>query len=216
MPFSMRPQAHEIIRTWAFYTIAKSMLHDNTIPWKSICISGWVVDSNKQKVSKSAGNATETPLDLIEKFGADGVRYWSATSKLGSDTIYDETQFKIGKRLATKILNASKLILDSKSGTTSTPIVSISSIITNKLDIALLSRLRTHVKETQKQMEQNDFSKALRETESFFWSYFTDNYLGPSSSSFYCNQPNELFQKWPSIVNKRAKAIRSPLQLDLP
>ncbi|MGY8738427.1 MAG: class I tRNA ligase family protein, partial [bacterium] len=97
-PADMRPQAHDIIRTWAFYTIAKAMLHEDKVPWHNALISGWILDPDRKKMSKSKGNVT-TPLPLIEKYTADAARYWAASARLGSDTAFDENIFKIGKRL---------------------------------------------------------------------------------------------------------------------
>ncbi len=106
-PFDLRPQAHEIIRVWAFGTIVKSMYHENSIPWKNLMISGWCLASDKTKMSKSKGNVI-TPQELILDKGSDAVRYWASTSKLGADTAYSEDAFKIGKRLITKLWNAAK------------------------------------------------------------------------------------------------------------
>ncbi len=106
-PADLRPQAHEIIRTWAFYTIVKAALHQNSIPWKNLMISGWCLASDKTKMSKSKGNVV-TPTALIEEKGSDIVRYWASTSHLGADTAYSEEVFKIGQKLVTKLFNAAK------------------------------------------------------------------------------------------------------------
>jgi len=106
-PADLRPQAHEIIRTWAFYTIVKSALHQNSIPWKNLMISGWCLAADKTKMSKSKGNVV-TPTSLIEEKGSDIVRYWASTSHLGADTAYSEEVFKIGQKLITKFFNAAK------------------------------------------------------------------------------------------------------------
>ncbi|HYM00466.1 MAG TPA: valine--tRNA ligase, partial [Blastocatellia bacterium] len=113
-PTDVRPQSHEIIRTWAFYTIAKSMLHESVIPWKHALISGWILDPDRKKMSKSKGNVL-TPMHLIDEYGADAVRYWSSNAKLGADTIFDDNVIKIGRRLVTKIFNASKFVLSQSS-----------------------------------------------------------------------------------------------------
>jgi valyl-tRNA synthetase len=109
-PADVRPQSHEIIRTWAFYTIAKAMLHEDTVPWHHATISGWVLDPDRKKMAKSQGNVV-VPMPLVETYTADGVRYWAASARLGTDTAADEKVFKIGKRLATKIFNAGKFVL---------------------------------------------------------------------------------------------------------
>ena len=109
-PADLRPQAHDIIRTWAFYTIAKAMLHEDTVPWHHAAISGFVLDPDRKKMSKSKGNVV-TPMPLIEQYGADAVRYWAGSARLGVDTAIDEKVFKVGKRLATKLFNAGKFVL---------------------------------------------------------------------------------------------------------
>ena len=110
IPYSLRPQAHDIIRTWAFYTIVKSMLHENQIPWKDIVISGFVTLEG-QKMSKSKGNIVE-PQEIIEKYGADAIRYWAASSKLGEDFDYQEKDVLTGVKFATKILNATNFVFN--------------------------------------------------------------------------------------------------------
>src|SRR5581483_2202490 len=94
-PMDVRPQSHEIIRTWAFYTIAKAFLHERVIPWKNIMISGWVLDPERKKMSKSKGNVT-TPQGLIQTYSADAIRYWAGKASLGTDSIFDESILKIG------------------------------------------------------------------------------------------------------------------------
>ena len=109
-PAELRPQSHEIIRTWAFYTIAKALLHENSVPWHHVAISGWILDPDRKKMSKSLGNVV-TPMPIIEQFGADTVRYWAGSARLGVDTAFDENVLRVGKRLATKLWNASKFVL---------------------------------------------------------------------------------------------------------
>ncbi|MBY0358686.1 MAG: valine--tRNA ligase [Candidatus Obscuribacterales bacterium] len=166
-PMDLRPQSHEIIRTWAFYTIAKALLHENTIPWKKVAISGWVLDPDRKKMSKSKGNVL-TPMHLLDQYGSDAVRYWSASAKLGTDTAFDENILKIGKRLATKIFNASKFVL-SQSGQVEP--------VTFELDRAFLHMLEQTVQRITQQFEDMDYSSALGEAERFFWNYFTDTYI---------------------------------------
>src|SRR5262249_49981758 len=106
-PADLRPQSHEIIRTWAFYTIAKAFLHSASVPWHHIAISGWILDPDRKKMSKSKGNVV-TPEALLDENSSDAVRYWAARARLGVDTAFDAKLFAIGKRLATKIFNASR------------------------------------------------------------------------------------------------------------
>ena len=108
-PMDLRPQAHEIIRTWAFYTILKAHLHQNTLPWKNIMVSGWCLAEDQSKMSKSKGNVL-VPEKLLEQYGSDVIRYWSANSKLGADTAYSEDVMKNGKRLVNKLWNAAKFV----------------------------------------------------------------------------------------------------------
>ncbi|MCZ6623677.1 MAG: valine--tRNA ligase [Deltaproteobacteria bacterium] len=166
-PMDIRPQSHEIIRTWAFYTIAKAMLHEESIPWKHIVISGWVLDPDRKKMSKSKGNVI-TPIHLLDEYTADGVRYWAASARLGTDTTFDEKVLKVGRRLVTKIFNAGKFVL-SQTGEVRT--------ITQELDRAFIAKLHELVLDTTRAFERFDYAGALQQTERFFWTHFTDTYL---------------------------------------
>jgi len=166
-PADVRPQGHDIIRTWAFYTIAKALLHEDSVPWHNAMISGWILDPDRKKMSKSKGNVM-TPLPLLEKYTADGGRYWAASARLGSDTAFDEKVWKIGKRLVTKIFNAGKFVL-SQPGELHP--------ITCELDRAFVAKLRTLAETCGDHFETYDYAHALMETESFFWTRFTDTYL---------------------------------------
>jgi valyl-tRNA synthetase len=110
LPMDLRPQAHEIIRTWLFYTLLRSHVRDGTLPWRHVAISGWVLDPDRKKMSKSAGNVV-TPMDSLRQHGSDAVRYWAASGRLGVDLAFDPAQLKVGRRLAIKILNASRFVL---------------------------------------------------------------------------------------------------------
>ncbi len=166
-PADLRPQAHEIIRTWAFYTIAKSMLHEDQVPWHHVAISGWILDPDRKKMSKSKGNVV-TPMGLLEQYSSDAVRYWAASARLGVDTALDEKVFKVGRRLVTKIFNASKFVLGQSAEVHP---------ISNEIDRAFLAELGQLIKRTSADFEGMEYAKALQETESFFWSRFTDTYL---------------------------------------
>jgi valyl-tRNA synthetase len=166
-PMDIRPQGHDIIRTWAFYTIAKAMLHHESVPWHNIILSGWVLDPDRKKMSKSKGNVV-TPVDTLDRFGADSVRYWSASFRLGVDAAHDEAIFKIGGKLVTKIYNAGKFVLAQTAD---------EGPITNELDRAFIAELKEVVRIAAEAFERFEFSVALQETEKFFWGTFTDNYI---------------------------------------
>jgi valyl-tRNA synthetase len=166
-PADVRPQAHDIIRTWAFYTIAKALLHEDRVPWHHVALSGWVLDPDRKKMSKSKGNVV-TPLPLLEQYTADGVRYWAGSARLGVDTAIDEKVFKVGKRLVTKLFNAGKFLLQQEG---------IEHPVSEELDRAFLAKLRTLVEKSTESFEAFNHAQVLQDTEQFFWSQFTDAYL---------------------------------------
>ncbi len=166
-PADIRPQSHEIIRTWAFYTIVKAWLHERTIPWHHVVVSGWILDPDRKKMSKSKGNVV-TPMHLLDEYTSDGVRYWAAGARLGMDTAFDEKVLKIGKRLVTKIYNAGKFVL-SQAGPRAA--------IDVELDRAFVARLRDLVTRVTASFDAFDYAHALQDAEAFFWHDFTDTYL---------------------------------------
>ncbi|HNR32573.1 MAG TPA: class I tRNA ligase family protein, partial [Candidatus Hydrogenedentes bacterium] len=173
-PMDIRPQSHEIIRTWAFYTIVKAYLHDRKIPWRNVVVSGWILDPDRKKMSKSHGNVI-TPEPLIDQFGADGVRYWAARARLGVDTAYDEQVFKVGKKLCTKLFNASKFVLMRLDGVD--PATLGPDAVTAPADRALVAELRPLLRRTTAAFDGFDYAQALSLIEEFFWQTFCDNYL---------------------------------------
>jgi valyl-tRNA synthetase len=169
-PMDLRPQGGEIIRTWLFATVLRSHFEHGTLPWRDAMINGWVLDPDRKKMSKSKGNVV-TPIDYFEQFGSDAVRYWAQSGRPGVDTAFDEGQIKIGRRLAIKILNASKFALGVR-GEASTESFSVSCA----LDRSLLASLAELVEEVTKAFEDYDYARALELTERFFWG-FCDDYL---------------------------------------
>jgi valyl-tRNA synthetase len=166
-PMDVRPQAHDIIRTWLFSTVLRSHLAFDTLPWVHAAISGWVLDPDRKKMSKSKGNVV-TPMGLLEEHGADGVRYWAASARPGTDTAFDPAQMKVGRRLAIKLLNASKFVL-----ARSEP----RGAIHHPIDVGLLTSLAPLVREATERLEKDyDYAWVLQKTEAFFWD-FCDNYL---------------------------------------
>jgi valyl-tRNA synthetase len=181
-PNDLRPQAHEIIRTWTFVTITRSYLEDGSIPWYHAAISGFIVDPDRKKMSKSKGNVV-LPTDVLDEFGSDAVRYWSASGRLGVDTTTDPNVFREGKRLVTKIRNAARLVRGYE-GEPGEP--------THPLDRGLIARLRKLVEEATGEWESWDHARALDLTETWFWSDFTDNYLELSKTRAYAGDPSAL------------------------
>jgi valyl-tRNA synthetase len=174
-PMDLRPQAHEIIRTWLFYTVLKTHLEHDSLPWTDAAISGYVLDPDRKKMSKSKGNVV-TPMEPLEQHGSDAVRYWAASAKLGIDPTFDERQIKIGRRLAIKILNASRFALSSLEGSEGE--------IGDPLDRSMLKRLSDVVEEATGAFEDYEHTRALDATERFFWG-FTDDYLELVKSRAY-------------------------------
>ncbi len=167
-PMDMRPQGHDIIRTWLFATMVRSHHEHSGVPWRNASLSGWVLDPDRKKMSKSKGNVV-TPIGLLEQYGTDGVRYWAASGRPGVDTAVDEGQMKVGRKLALKILNVTKFVLgfgEPDSGAAATA----------PLDQAMLSRLDSVITGCTTAFEGFDYARALEHVEGFFW-WFCDDYV---------------------------------------
>ncbi|QKX02271.1 valine--tRNA ligase [Wolbachia endosymbiont of Dirofilaria (Dirofilaria) immitis] len=171
-PVDLRSQSHEIIRTWAFYTILKAHYHANSLPWKNIMISGWCLTHDKKKMSKSKGNVI-TPHAMLDAYGADVVRYWAANSRLGADTVYSENILKVGKRLITKLWNASKFVSIFIGKHQAISINSVSEM----MDRWMLSKLYKVIEKATSNLLQFKYCEALNVVEEFFWEDFCNNYL---------------------------------------
>ena len=167
-PFDLRPQGQDIIRTWLFSTVLRSFQEEGVLPWSDAALSGWILDPDRKKMSKSKGNVV-VPNDLLDEHGSDAVRYWASSARLGTDAAFDVGQMKVGRRLAIKVLNAAKFVLSFEAP-------SDAKEVTEQIDRAMLSALSEVVAQAGKAFESYDHTKALELTETFFWN-FTDDYL---------------------------------------
>jgi valyl-tRNA synthetase len=181
-PMDLRPQAAEIIRTWLFYTVLRSHAEHGVLPWRHAAISGWILDPDRKKMSKSQGNVV-TPVAILREFGSDAVRYWAASARLGTDTTFDPGQIKIGRRLAVKLLNVSKFVLAAvpqeaggAAGETAGAHPSAFSPVTETLDLAMLSRLAGVTRQAGAAFDGYEHARALELAEQFFW-FFCDDYV---------------------------------------
>ncbi len=173
-PMDLRPQAHDIIRTWLFSSVVRAHFEHDSLPWLHAAISGWVLDPDRKKMSKSKGNVV-TPLGLLQEYGSDGVRYWAARGGPGVDTAFDVGQMKIGRKLAMKVLNLSKFVLSGAQP---------DGRVTEALDRGMLTNLAALVDEATLELERYEYARALAKIESFFWD-FCDNYVEAAKSRRY-------------------------------
>jgi valyl-tRNA synthetase len=167
-PFDVRPQGHDIIRTWLFSTMVRSHFEHDVAPWSHVALSGWILDPDRKKMSKSKGNVV-TPADLFDSYGSDAVRYWAVGARPGVDTAFSEDQMKVGRKLATKLLNVSKFVLGIGE-------VAGGVVPTEPIDVAMLHRLAGVVDEATAAFEAFDYARVLERTEEFFW-WFCDDYV---------------------------------------
>ena len=192
LPYSLRPQAHDIIRTWAFYTIVKSLYHEDSIPWKNITISGFVT-LDGEKMGKSKGNGIP-PQEVMSKYGTDAMRYWAASSKLGEDFDYQEKDILTGKKFVTKILNATNFVFMNMAYQKKMPKLEE----TDRLFIVQLNKL---INSATKAFEDYNCSRAKLETDQFFWQTLADNYLEIVKNRVYQGSEQEKASAFYTLYN---------------
>jgi len=209
-PMDLRPQAHEIIRTWLFYTVLRSHLEHGALPWRHAAISGWILDPDRKKMSKSVGNVV-TPMDPLRQYGSDAVRYWAASGRLGADMTFDPGQLRVGRRLAIKILNVSRFVLTlpaPEPGQEPPP----AAAVIEPLDRAMLRRLGDVVARCTEAFDAFDHARALEATEEFFW-FFCDDYVELVKARGYGEQGSQA--AWSAISALRL-ALSAVLRLFAP
>ena len=220
-PADLRPQAHEILRTWAYYAILKSYLHENTLPWKNIMISGWCLAEDKTKMSKSKGNIVQ-PKTILDEFGADVMRYWAASSGLGVDTAFSRDVMHSGKRLVNKLWNASKFagnFFDREkilpANIDSLSLKDVGQYVCCNFDKYFLNQLIILTSKVTKAFEEYEYCQAMSLVEEFFWKVLCDNYLEIVKTRIY-NEDNQYPEGSKSSAVTLYFGIKTLLQLFAP
>ncbi|PKO14209.1 MAG: valine--tRNA ligase [Chloroflexi bacterium HGW-Chloroflexi-10] len=183
-PASLRPQAHEIIRTWAFYTIVKSHYLHRQLPWKNILISGWgLAGEGMGKISKSRGGGSVAPIEMLNRYSADALRYWAASTVTGKDAIINEEKFQNGTKLVTKLWNVARFC----EPFLQTPIPMLEPSAYSPVDRWILAECQVMVETCTEYFENYDYAQAKNTVENFFWHILADNYLEMAKFRLYDN-----------------------------
>lgn len=193
-PMGMRCQAHEIIRTWAFYSIVKSLYHTGQIPWKDIMISGFVLAKPGEKISKSKNNGADSPVKLIETHSADAIRYWAANSKLGTDTFFSEDELKIAKRFINKLYNAAKFAIMQLADFEKPESFDESKLL--PVDQWILQRVHETTLRATELLNDFEIGQARHEIDNLFWKDFCDYYIEIAKERLYQPQKHGKEQRY--------------------
>ncbi len=184
-PFSLRPQAHEIIRTWAFYTIVKSHHHFGATPWTAAAISGWgLAPEGTGKISKSRGGGPMPPMEMLDQYSADAVRYWTSSTGFGKDSIISEEKIQIGAKLITKLWNVARFAERFLPSLASPPPGGTGGGLT-PADRWILARTQRLIRRVTDLFRGYDYAAAKSEIEAFFWRDLADNYLEMAKLRLY-------------------------------
>ncbi len=201
-PMDVRPQGHDIIRTWLFSTMTRSHHEFGTAPWQHAALSGWILDPDRKKMSKSKGNVV-TPMDLFDIHGTDAVRYWAASGRPGVDTAFSEDQMKVGRKLANKLLNVTKFVLSFPEPAGTAGSAALSDIVIDPIDRSMLAKLDDVIAEATTGFAAFDYARALERSEAFFW-WFCDNYVELVKGRAYGS-------RGPDAANSALRALREAL-----
>ncbi len=204
-PMDMRPQGHDIIRTWLFATVVRAHHEHDSVPWTNAALSGWILDPDRKKMSKSKGNVV-TPIELFDQYGTDAVRYWAASARPGVDTAFSEEQMRVGRKLANKLLNVTRFVLG-MAGDDATAPTTDTATITESVDRAMLAMLDEVIDEATRAFDGFDYARALERTEAFFW-WFCDDYVELVKSRSYGDPDLDPNDQLPAPTRSARAALR--------
>ena len=209
-PMSMRSHAHEIIRTWTFYSIVKGLYHLGQVPWKNLMISGFVIAQQGATISKSKGNAKMSPNELLDTYGADMIRYWTSSNKLGTDTWFDPTDVESSRRFMTKLWNSARFVEMQTANFDPNEEVELTSI-----DKWIVSKCHETFERYKAQMDKYEIGMARGEIDNFFWRDFCDYYLEIAKERLY-NQDNKYGDKQKSAQKALSMVFLEVLKMYSP